>query len=121
MATASVLHLPFSITATPPPLRPLRTQPVRRQPAPAQGRGLSTLGHAIEYLIDSRIVEGGTDRNDNEAVRILMGCSRTLFEECALRKPLPERLGPVDRGAHSCRQRGGNDLTVNPSAKLIMQ
>lgn len=93
MATASVLHLPFSITATPPPLRPLRTQPVRRQPTPAQGRGLSTLGHAIEYLIDSRIVEGGTDRNDNEAVRILMGCSRTLFEECALRKPLPERLG----------------------------
>lgn len=91
MATASVLPAPFVMTAT--PRSPLRPDPVRRQPAPLQGRALSVLGHAIEYLIDSRIGEGGTDRNDNEAVRVMMACSRAVFEECALRKPMTVRVG----------------------------
>lgn len=100
MATASVLPFPFAITATPPAV-PLRQPPLRRQPAPVQGRALSVLGHAIEYLIDARIVEGGTDRNDNEAIRIMMACSRAVFQECAQRKPITERMS--DWIAHRLR------------------
>ena len=114
MATASVFPIPFAITTTPPllPMRPEpQREPRRRQPAPMQGMALSVLGHAIEYLIDARLVEGGTDRNDNEAVRIMMACSRAVFEECALtsslRKPIAARLGQCGQWI-THRLRAGN-------------
>ena len=92
MATASLLQtLPISLTSMPP--MPRRPEPVRRAPAPAQGHALSILAHAIEYLIDSRIREGGTTDSENEAIRLMMACSRAVFEECALHQPISQRLG----------------------------
>lgn len=92
MATASLLQsFPMSLTAMPPMDR--RPEPVRRRPAPAQGYALSTLAHAIEYLIDSRLREGGTTADDNDAIRLMMSCSRAVFEECALHKPISQRVG----------------------------
>ncbi len=92
MATASLLQsFPVSLTAMPPMDR--RPEPIRRRPAPVQGYALSTLAHAIEYLVDSRIREGGTTADENEAIRLMMACSRAVFEECALHKPLTQRVG----------------------------
>ncbi len=92
MATASLLQtLPISMTSMPPMDR--RPEPIRRRPAPVQGYALSTLAHAIEYLIDSRIREGGTTDSENEAIRMMMACSRAVFDECALHKPISQRVG----------------------------
>lgn len=92
MATASFLQtFPVSMTSMPPMDR--RPEPVRRRPAPTQGYALSSLAHAIEYLIDSRIREGGTTDDENEAIRMMMACSRAVFEECALHQPLTQRVG----------------------------
>ncbi len=91
MATASLLQsFPMSLTAMPPMDR--RPEPIRRRPAPVQGYALSTLAHAIEYLIDSRIREGGTTADENEAIRLMMACSRAVFDECALHKPISQRV-----------------------------
>ncbi|GAA3764541.1 hypothetical protein [Terriglobus aquaticus] len=92
MATPAVLRLPtISITATP-PLPPLQPRPARRRTTPQQGRALEVLGHAIEYLVDSRLVEGGPNVAENRAIRMLMGCSRTVFEEAAEIVPVHQRL-----------------------------
>ncbi len=92
MATASLLQsFPMSLTAMPPMDR--RPEPIRRQPAPVQGHALSALAHAIEYLIDSRLREGGTTADENEAIRMMMACSRAVFDECALYKPMSQRVG----------------------------
>ena len=49
------------------------------------GRTLLTLGHAAEYLLNSRrfLVQGRRDDSANEAVHILMGLSRRVFDEYA--------------------------------------
>jgi hypothetical protein len=49
-----------------------------------QGKALETLGHAVEYLIDSRL-HGSTERSslaDAEATEILMRLNRAVFAEC---------------------------------------
>lgn len=92
MATASFLQtLPISMTSMPPMDR--RPEPKRRRPAPVQGHALSTLAHAIEYLIDSRIREGGTSDDENQAIRLMMACSRAVFDECSVHKPMTQRVG----------------------------
>ena len=49
-----------------------------------QGRALEALGHAVEYLIDTRMFDFGENniRDEQEAVQILMRMSRTVFAEC---------------------------------------
>jgi hypothetical protein len=49
-----------------------------------QGRSLEKLGHAVEYLADSRmfLVEPSTAKAEREALQILMRASRTVFAEC---------------------------------------
>ena len=92
MATASVLCLPsISLTATP-ELPPLQPRPTRRRTTPQQGRALELLGHAIEYLVDSRLPEGGPTPAENRALRILMACSRDVFEESVAAVPVHQRL-----------------------------
>jgi hypothetical protein len=58
---------------------------VLRRPTFAQGRGLEILGHAIEYLVDSRmyLIDEPHTAADTEATRILMSLSRQIFQECA--------------------------------------
>jgi hypothetical protein len=49
------------------------------------GRTLLMLGHAAEYLVDSRryLVQGKATDSDNEAIHILMGLSRSVFDDYA--------------------------------------
>ena len=50
-----------------------------------QGQSLEMLGHAIEYLVDSRMHRdcGLSSLADSEAQQILMRLSREVFAECA--------------------------------------
>ena len=49
------------------------------------GRTLLVLGHAAEYLVDSRrfLQRAAVNDSDNEAIHILMGLSRNVFDEYA--------------------------------------
>jgi hypothetical protein len=78
---------------------------LRRRANQLQGRGLEILGHAVEYLVDSRMfmVDQPSTRADAEAVQILMLLSRQVFAECAevtpptrrLRSWIAQRLNPA--------------------------
>jgi hypothetical protein len=57
----------------------------RRQIGPEAGRALELLGHAIEYLTDEFVHEGGSFSAHNpqlEAVQLLMGCNRAVYFAC---------------------------------------
>ena len=67
---------------------------VRRRPNQYQGRALEKLGHAVEYLVDSRMVliDEPSTRADAEALDILMQLSRCVFSECEEIVPMGRRL-----------------------------
>jgi hypothetical protein len=67
---------------------------VRRRATQQQGRGLEILGHAVEYLVDSRmfLIDQPSTRADAEAVQFLMLLSRQVFAECAQVPPPARRL-----------------------------
>ncbi len=94
MATAAVLHFSptMSFTATP-DLPPSRPQFTPRRTTPQQGRALEMLGHAVEYLVDSRLPDGGPLPSENQAIRILMACSRAVFEESEAAVSVHQRVG----------------------------
>lgn len=57
----------------------------RRYIAPQAGRALEILGHAIEYLTDEFVHEGGALRGDDgpiKAVQLLMALNRQVYFEC---------------------------------------
>ncbi|SNT02760.1 hypothetical protein SAMN05421770_103514 [Granulicella rosea] len=85
-----------SNTASPGDLPMLRPVTVRRRGNPQQGHALETLGHAIEYLTDTRMFSIGDTaeraRAEAEAVQIMMRASRAVFEECAEFVPLHTRI-----------------------------
>ena len=67
---------------------------VRRRGNLEQGRALETLGHAVEYLTDSKLFltdEAGA-RQSHEAIQILMRCSRAVFMECPEVVPVRRRI-----------------------------
>jgi hypothetical protein len=49
------------------------------------GRTLLLLGHAAEYLVDSRqfLQQAAANDSDNEAIHILMSLSRSVFDDFA--------------------------------------
>jgi hypothetical protein len=61
---------------------------IRRQPTKEQGKALLSLGHAIEYLVDSRMhrneegLSGSEAKSETEASQILMRLNREVFAEC---------------------------------------
>jgi hypothetical protein len=61
------------------------TRVIRRRPTMSQGRALETLGHAIEYLVDSRMHrdQGLSSQADGEAEQVIMRLNRAVFAECA--------------------------------------
>ena len=67
---------------------------MRRRASMRQGKGLEVLGHAIEYLVDSRMFLVGDPRMmlEADAVRVLSRCSRELFLSCTVVEPLSVRL-----------------------------
>ena len=71
-----------------------RRRVIRRRPNQFQGRALEKLGHAVEYLVDSRMVliDEPSTRADAEALDILMRLSRWVFSECDEIVPIGHRL-----------------------------
>lgn len=69
-----------------------KPSPNRRRTTPAQGRALEALGHAIEYLVDSRLFDQWESPADAEAVHLLMACSRNVFADCDEMHPWHQRV-----------------------------
>ncbi|WP_158944246.1 hypothetical protein [Granulicella sp. S190] len=59
------------------------------------GRTLLTLGHAAEYLANSRrySIQAFDNQSDDEAIHILMGLSKGVFEDLARPPRLIRRIG----------------------------
>ncbi len=70
-----------------------RHQP-RRRANLQQGRALEILGHAIEYLVDSRmfLIDQPATPADAQATQILMRLNRQIFDECTEVVPNHRRL-----------------------------
>ena len=67
--------------ATGGPVRPYR----RRRITPQAGHALEILGHAIEYLTDEFVHEGGSLSAEDDrlkAVKLLMALNRQIYFEC---------------------------------------
>ena len=71
-----------------------RARLVRRRPTREQGQGLEVLGHALEYLVDTRmfVYREPNTKADAEAIHILSRCSRELFATCAEVVPMRRRV-----------------------------
>jgi hypothetical protein len=66
----------------------------RRHISADAGHALEILGHAIEYLTDEYVHEGGTFSGKDprlEAVQIMMACNRRIYFAC------PEAPGVLER------------------------
>ncbi len=79
---APTLPLPQFAPKFPHSHPPRRKLGETRRTSPVQGRALEILGHAIEYLVDSRLYETWETPADAAAVHLLMVCSREVFSEC---------------------------------------
>jgi len=66
----------------------------RRSISPEAGRALELLGHAVEYLTDEFVQNGGTFNGSDsrlEAIRVLMALNRQVYYECPEVPTLAER------------------------------
>lgn len=96
MPVSVTSEIPFSISipASPPPDAsggPNR----RRQITPQAGRALEILGHAIEYLTDEYVHEGGAFAPEDsqwQAVQLLMGANRQIYLACPVELTFWERV-----------------------------
>lgn len=77
-----------------------RSRYVRRRGSAEQGRALERLGHAVEYLVDSGLFlrDERNQRDEDEAIQILMRLSRAVFAECPEVVPVRRRLGRWAKG-----------------------
>jgi hypothetical protein len=67
----------------------------RRHISPHAGRALEILGHAIDYLTDEYVHQGGSlsGRDSQlEAVQLLMAANRAVYFECPEAPTWSERL-----------------------------
>jgi len=69
-----------------------RARLIRRRSTYEQGRALEILGHAVEYLVDSRLRLVSGTHSDDLAVQMLMRLNREVFAECAEVVSLKQRL-----------------------------
>jgi len=76
----------FLISASAPISTAAQTRSTRRRRiTPRAGHALEILGHAIEYLTDEFVHEGGSFSAHNEriqAVQLLMALNRQVYFEC---------------------------------------
>ena len=77
-----------------PEARRARPAYIRRRGSSEQGRALETLGHAVEYLVDSRMYfsDPQAAASEREAIEILMRLNRTVFSECPEVIPFGRRV-----------------------------
>lgn len=76
------------------------SQRTRRHITPQAGRALEILGHAIEYLTDEYVHQGGAlSARDPQlaAVQILMAANREVYYSCPAVPALSERLAGLLR------------------------
>jgi hypothetical protein len=99
--------------ATPYPARGgerLVARSARRRMGRVEGEALEKLGHAVEYLIDSRMFLTHVPYTDaeEEAVQILMKMNRMVFESCpevvSMRQRLRDRLVRLFHGKPADRR-----------------
>ncbi len=67
----------------------------RRRISPEAGHALKILGHAIEYLTDEFVHEGGSFSPNNaqlQAVQLLMAINRQIYFECPEVPPFGKRF-----------------------------
>jgi hypothetical protein len=84
MATSTTSGFSVSASAAVVPMRQAKTNRGRRI-TPEAGHALEILGHAIEYLSDEFVHEGGDFNAHNpqlEAVQLLMALNRQVYFEC---------------------------------------
>jgi hypothetical protein len=76
----------FSVAVPAPVAETIRTGLRRRRSiSPQAGRALEILGHAIEYLTDEFIHQGGTFCSSDsrlQAVQLLMAINRQIYLDC---------------------------------------
>ena len=100
----AISELPEAVTFPEPPTviydvllqgerRKAERRAVARRPGREQGMALEVIGHAVEYLIDSRmfLTEAPYTKAEQQAVQMLMTASRLVFENCAPVIPLRTR------------------------------
>jgi hypothetical protein len=95
MATSSTTGLTIPVSSPVTSASGVRTNR-RRQISPQAGHALELLGHAIEYLADEFVHEGGSFSAHNaqlEAVQLLMACNRKVYYSCPEIRSLRERCG----------------------------
>jgi hypothetical protein len=72
---------------------------LRRCRTREEGVALMTVGHAIEYLVDSRLVnQQDATSAEREALAILLNANLSVYNEGAEIKPLASRLRQWFRG-----------------------
>ena len=102
--SASPMPTPFLVPLSPVQQNRLLTMPsrstsdrspiVRRRPTREQGQALEILGHALEYLVDSRMClsKERKTKADGDAIHLLSSCSREVFATCAEVVPFRQRV-----------------------------
>ena len=75
-------------------VRHARPTSVRRRGSSEQGRALETLGHAVEYLVDSRMRfnDPQAAAGEKDAIELLMRLNRAVFSECPEVVPFSRRI-----------------------------
>ncbi len=93
MVTTSITaRLMSAASATDAPVENVRSS--RRRTDRRAGLALEILGHAIEYLTDEYVHEGGSlsaQDDQVQAIQLLMSLSRQIYYECPLVPTLAER------------------------------
>lgn len=92
---AASMTTDFSIPVSTPVAAAALVQPSRlRRITPQAGHALEILGHAIEYLTDEFVHDGGTFSARDErlqAVQLLMSLNRQVYFECPEAHSFAER------------------------------
>ncbi len=91
---ASTTAFPLAVSAPPASMDTVRVNR-RRRISPEAGHALEKLGHAIEYLTDEFVHNGGSFSADNEqleAVQLLMAVNRQIYYSCPEVPSLSERF-----------------------------
>lgn len=85
---------------------PITRTTMRRCRTREQGAALLTVGHAIEYLVQSRLLEqesmGSAER---EAMAILLNANLSVYNDGAEIVPLVDRLRSWFRGSNNMRHK----------------
>lgn len=84
-----------SLAGPAPDVAAVRARVRRREISPQAGHALEILGHAIEYLADEHVNEGGSLSASDprvEAIQLLIALNRQIYFACPQAPTLGERI-----------------------------